>query len=1025
MPLQKQNLNINFAQGLDTKTDSKQVEPGKFLQLENMVFQRGGLLQKRNGYAVIPPVSADASGLTTYDGGLIATGKQLQVYSDNTKVWTDVARTQNIDLSVVPAVMTNVSKVTCDSTTAQNLLSCVVWTDADGDTGYQIIDSETGQIILPAVALPSGAANPKAFSIGKFFVITYILVSGSTNLYRIAIPINEISNPSLPVAISSVVNGINAPYDGYVFKETLYITWVASPTQIRFLYISQYLIVYTPISPIIVAETMQLIAITADDSSHVWITYMGAQTVANTTILNTVGGYLVVGVTSTIVIEPVQAKGLTIAANDGICTIIVSNNNPIIGTIPRRDKIVSLTIDSVGVYTKPTQVANNLGLASKAFFHPSNERIYFLGIFNSSYQPTYFLVDVNYYPVTDIDSVFANKTGYPVGKLAPGNAGDYILRNLLPSVTIINGKAEISYLIANLLVSSTTGATNQTPPVLQASTNTYTQKAINIAYFSFNDNPPITVETAGSLYFTGAVAQQYDGADLLELGFHLYPEIDSLNFILSGSFPVGAYTYAVTYEWTDAQGNIHRSAPSIPMTIVQPSGKLGIELTIPRLYMTGKWDPNAVRIVIYRASTVNTTFHQVTSIQNPLSNSIIPGNFWVATVKYTDTLPDDQIQGNPILYTTGGVIENIGPPASAAFCLFDNRLWLLSSEDRNLLWFSKEVLQATPVEMSDLLTKYVAPNIGVQGSTGPMTALSTMDEKLIIFKNSAINYIAGTGPDNTGSNSQYSEPTFVTSTVGCDNQRSIVFIPQGLMFQSDKGIWLLSRDLSTSYIGAPVEEFNSSKVLSAISIPGTNQVRFTLDSGDTLMYDYYFNQWATFTNIPSISSTLYQGLHAYVTESGGVFHETPGKYMDSTNPVEMSFTTSWLNLAGLQGYERAYYFFFLGNFITPHRLSVNVAYDYELGYSQSLIVQPDNYSTPWGGDPVYGSTPGWGGVSNLEQWRIFFLKQKVQAFKVKIKEIYDPSFGVVSGAGLTMSGLNFVFGLKKGYPRLSTKRSTG
>ena len=50
MALTKQPLSINFAAGLDLKTDPFQVSPGKFLGLANSIFTKGGLLQKRNGF---------------------------------------------------------------------------------------------------------------------------------------------------------------------------------------------------------------------------------------------------------------------------------------------------------------------------------------------------------------------------------------------------------------------------------------------------------------------------------------------------------------------------------------------------------------------------------------------------------------------------------------------------------------------------------------------------------------------------------------------------------------------------------------------------------------------------------------------------------------------------------------------------------------------------------------------------------------------------------------------------------------
>jgi hypothetical protein len=177
------------------------------------------------------------------------------------------------------------------------------------------------------------------------------------------------------------------------------------------------------------------------------------------------------------------------------------------------------------------------------------------------------------------------------------------------------------------------------------------------------------------------------------------------------------------------------------------------------------------------------------------------------------------------------VVENIGAPATNILSLYNGRLFLVSAEDNNLLWFSKQVIESTPVEMSDLFTLFVSPTIGAQGNTGPISALAAMDSNLMVFKpNAAIYYINGTGPDNTGASNDFSQPVFVASTVGCDNPNSITLMPQGLMFQSDKGIWLLGRDLSTNYIGAPVEDFNEQAVLGSLTIPGTNQVRFMLES---------------------------------------------------------------------------------------------------------------------------------------------------------------------------------------------------
>jgi hypothetical protein len=329
--------------------------------------------------------------------------------------------------------------------------------------------------------------------------------------------------------------------------------------------------------------------------------------------------------------------------------------------------------------------------------------------------------------------------------------------------------------------------------------------------------------------------------------------------------------------------------------------------------------------------------------------------------------------------------------------------------------------------MSDLFTFYVAPSTGAQGSAGQITALFPMDDKLVIFKNAAIYYINGTGPDNTGANSTYSQPTFITASVGCSNPRSIVLMPMGLMFQSDKGIWLLGRDLSTTYIGDAVEDFNSYTVNSAVAIPESNQVRFSLSNGYMLMFDYYVKQWGEFQGVPSISSTLYQNYHTIVNQYGAVSQETPGIYLDGSNPVLMSFTTSWLQLAGLRGYMRAYWFYFLGTYLSPHKLNLSVAYDYNSSPSQTDLIVPLNYAGPYGSDPYYGGdgSSGYGEPLSLYNWRIFLERQRCKAFQINMQEVFDPTYGTVAGPGLTLSGLNCIVGVKKAYSPISQTQQIG
>lgn len=1017
MVLVKQNINVNFSEGLETKTDPFQVPIGKFLQLKNSVFDKGNLLKKRNGYGSLTALPDTTSTyLTTFNGDLTAIGTSFDAYSSSAGAWYDKGSIQPLDLNTLPLLRNNLNQIQSDSAVSSSGLICTVYTESDGSTNtykYVVADVATGQNIIAPTAISSADATygtPKVFILNNYFVIIFTNnVAGTYHLKFFTVSILNPAQTTSPVDIStSYTPATTLNFDAVVLGSSLYVAWNgASASGIKAALISPSLAVS---STVILdgSHEATLMSLCADVQSNVvWISYYN---------LSTTTGYSLAISPQLALLSPFPVQtiasgtilNIASAAQSGVMTLFYEVSNTASGV--QTNLISSVTVTQAsGTVSSPVITLRSVGLASKAFI--IDGVIYLLSVYNSSYQPTFFLVN---------GSTSTSASPKIVSKLAYQNGRGYLTTGL-PSVTVIGTTAQVSYLV-KFLVEAVNKNTNV--PAGTQIAGVYAQTGINLASFTLGSENLFTSEIGSNLNITGGFLWAYDGYLPVEQGFFLYPDSvqSTANATTGGLLAAQIYFYQVTYEWSDNQGNIFRSAPSIPLKVdLSGSGTSTntITLVIPTLRVTYK-TANPVKIVVYRWSTAQQVYYQTTSISSPTLN-----NTTTDSVTFVDTHSDASILGNNVLYTTGGVVENISPPGSSAMTLFDGRLWLVDAEDRNLLWFSKQVIESTPVEMSDLLTKYIAPTIGSQGSTGPMTAVSVMDDKFISFKQNAIYYFNGSGPDNTGANNQYSEPIFITSTVGCANQKSIVFIPQGLMFQSDKGIWLLGRDLSTQYIGAPVERYNSSIVQSALNIPETNQVRFTLNTGETLMYDYFYGQWGIFTGVPAISSTLYLGLHTYINSFGQAFQETPGSYLDGSTPVVMSFTTSWLNLAGLQGYQRSYFFYLLGTYYSPHKLNIQISYNYDPGIVQNLTIVPSNYSPNYGGDTPYGQGTPYGGPGTLEQWRIFHTQQRCQSFQITINEIYDPSLGVAAGQGLTLSGLNLVAGIKRGYRPIQSVHSAG
>lgn len=1002
MALQKNNLEIPFALGLDTKTDPWQLQPGRFLSLINSVFTTAKRLTKRNGYPVLTelPSGSGATTLTTFKNNLTAIGTSLYAYNAPANEWENRGHIQTIQLSVQSIVRTQYSQTVVDAAISPGGLVCTAFLDGDGAYKYQISDNTTSQVLVSITNLESGAALARTFILGNYFVITYLVVISATPRLRyIAIPLNNVTNPGSPQTISSQVSSITAGYDGAIINTSLYIAWDGSDGggAIRVSYIDSNLAQHNTVA--LAGHTATLMSVTGDTTGSTPVIWVSAHAgAANDTYSYALNPQLVVILAATHSTSVDDIQQITSTAQNMVLTLFYQVLNNYSYASIRSDFVRKVTVTQAGVVGTPSVVLRSVGLASKAFM--IDFVTYMLTVYGGAFQPTYFLIDEN---------------GNVIARLAYSNGAGYAINEILPSASIDDTIVRMGYLLKDLII-----PVNKSQAATSVN-NVYTQTGVNTVAFDFASRNLSTAEIGGSLNIAGGFLWMYDGVKPVEQGFHVWPEdILATPGNTGASMTEQQYYYQVVYEWTDGQGLLHRSAPSIPVGALLAAGNDQVTLNIPTLRLTYKIAPNKVRIVIYRWSTGQQTYYQVTSVTAPLLN-----NPSVDSVVYIDTQADSSIVGNNIIYTTGGVVENIAGPACSVLSLFKNRLMLVDAEDKNLIWYSKQVIESTPVEMSDLFTRFVSPTTGAQGSTGELTALSPLDDKLIMFKRSAIYYMIGEGPDNTGSQNDFSEPVFITATVGTDNQHSIVFIPSGLMFQSNKGVWLLGRDMSTSYIGAAVEIFNGVPVTSSVTVPNTNQVRFTLREG--------------------ASSTLYNGLHTVLNSSGMVLQEKENTYTDglggtmlmydyfydqwgefnvNSGPVLLSLTTSWFNLAGVQGFERLYFFYILAKYLSPHKLNVSIAYDYNDSNEQSILISPDNYAGPYG-TGIYGQGDNYGGPGNVEQWRVFPQKQKCEAFKLTIQEVWDASMGIVPGQGLDITGLNLVVGAKKAYRPSSAARSVG
>ncbi len=1044
--LQRGNINIAFAQGLDTKTDPKQLSIGKFLQLDNSVFTTGGRVTKRNGYALLTslPSSTPAAYLTTLNDNLIAVGSSVYAYSGPTNSWVTGGVYYPVEVSTLSLVKNSFNQIQADSVTAPNGLVCTAYTESTGgSTSYKFVvaNSVTGQNVVPPTLIPvaSGAVSgsPRVFLIDSYFVIVFTrLVSATSHLTYITV--SSVAPSGTGLATNDIASAYIATqrlsWDGVVVGENLYVGYDTATggqtVAVTYLSKSSAILGQPANTPNVTSgsgRTATIVSLTADVTNasvpNIYVSFYGSG--SSTGYTYAVNSLLSQTLVATETITSGTVVNIASAAQNGLCTIFyeVANNYGYDSSIPT-NYVNSVTVTSVGTVGSTTTVVRSVGLASKVALVEGTE--YFLAAYESSaaagagFQPTYFLID-------GTNSTEANPR--VVAKLAYSNGGGYLAYGL-PALYATGESLTVPYLLKDFIESQAPAGIQSVGLVAPA---VYTQTGVELGTITLATANIGSVNVASTLQLTGGFGWLYDGVLPVEENFFLWPDSVEVSTSTGGGNIVGqptgwvsgqpSYYVQVIYSWTDNEGNIYRSAPSIPVPVsgLTTSTTYTFTYSVPTLRLTYKI-ASPIRIQVYRWSVANQNYYEVTSITQPTLNSTTSDY-----VTITDTQNDTAIVGNNLIYTTGGVVEDVNSPASSIITLFDTRAWKVDAEDPNLLWYSKQVIENTPVEWSDLLTYYVAPNVGTSASTGPVTGLAPMDDKLIIFKKDAIYFINGTGPDNTGANSQYpGSPYFITSTVGCSNQESIVLMQNGLQFQSDKGIWLLGRDLSTQYIGAGVEAFNNQIVTSAVNVPETTQVRFPLSNGYTLMYDYYYQQWGSFTGVgaSSVSSCLYQGLHTFINQYGQVYQESPGVYLDGSNPVLIRFETGPIYTSGISGYQRIYELALTGSYLSPHKLYVQIAFNYGAS-TQEYQILPTNYTGLYGSDSLYGQTSPFGGPGSLEQWRIQLDDQQCQSFQISLQEVYDPSYGQVAGGGFTLSNMNCLVGVKSGKRPYAASKTTG
>ncbi len=452
--------------------------------------------------------------------------------------------------------------------------------------------------------------------------------------------------------------------------------------------------------------------------------------------------------------------------------------------------------------------------------------------------------------------------------------------------------------------------------------------------------------------------------------------------------------------------------------------------------MTNK---TGVVLMGYRSiANVGTVYHQTISTTIPAAtngtNAPILNDKTAQTIALIDVLSDTLLASTPVLYTTGLVIENLPTQACSDLTVNYNRLFALSTEQENVIFFSQQTGPGEPVQMS----QWLGFNVDPRG--GKATAIRALDQHLIVFKENLIMAIDGTGPNAIGQGG-FQEAYIVTSDVGCIYPRSIGMGKDGLYFETAKGIYLIDRSLTVHDDGSEAQALvNPYEVSSAVLVPYTQQMRFTMSNQTLVGLDYFTatdsisgrnpGQWFEHTDIDGIDAAIWLAQYTYLRPSGVVMVETPPEpsmtvaeamatYSDAGAFFGMSIESPWFPFSGLNGWARTWWAFLLGKVMSRCTLRVDVSFDQDPSVKQSVYIE----AGPGGiyGAATYGRGIYGGGFPD-SVWRVQPNQQLSNAIKFTVTVLQAD--GVI-GESVSLSGFSFEYGSAKTARRPNTSATYG
>lgn len=902
MALKRQPLHIVPAGGLDTETAPYHVTPGKWVTLENARQVRAGEYSKRSAVGAAIGTSfasiTNAIGRDLYvrpDGYLVRrisnTTNELNIGSTRIHATGDGVSWRSFNDNLTDALSTArrsqlteaaAGYIACDgarTTIGTNDYYLVAGVTSTGRVDYTITESSSGRVVIDGVLfITSGARDVRIIPITSGWVM--LVCTPNTG----ATPAQVVAYRSLNGAAfgsgTTVFSDGVAAATGTCFWDAMKCTTNGMITVAYRNAAASFKIVELSYSGMTIGARTATVA-AACDRAIGWLT------------LQTEAGSLYLGVCSAASACVTYELAMTNFATTGTVTYASSPTNATRVTGLRAGTLTQMMVERVTNDTASAGATTYRSVALLDFTGSGSgagSTSPFLQHMNAALlvRP-HFIDNLPYYVVATDDPV------QPLAYLMRGrsvNLSGSVVQSVLP----LDSSGVPPSTVLGGMSAATDGYTHafsilgRTSFDISGGTFYGVAHPYDVAVDTDDSEWGTPADFGRTMYLPGGVIAGWDGNKIHAQPLGV-PEISHTTVAGGGSLTVSStYKHIVVMRWRNHQGEVFRSAPSLPVTSVLGAADTRVNVFVKQRHdlCVGAAAAGDVMIDLYRtlANPTDSSTYQLV-----MSAAHIPGSS--SAFQLGDTVSDANLNDNEFLPTTGGILEFRPTPQARILLTWRQRLWAI--DDQYLRYSVQQERERGASFPWEFEIEFASVRAAV-----------VSDDRLYFHRSDGIFTLTGDGPTETG-DGLYGLPEQVSTEPGALRPKLVAATPLGQVFVNERGVQLLDRSHQAQYLSGPIEqEFSPTTATRVLWMHQAQEIRITTTAGVTWVYDVQRQVWSKDTGQTFTDAAVWNGSFVgLIATAAPVHREVAGTYQDfTTTNVVTKMKTGKIQPAGYNGFFR-------------------------------------------------------------------------------------------------------------------------